>query len=189
MTQKKLLLSILLIVATPLVSGTGIAKPEDTVIQLHKSVNMNYDYNQTKAIISNCFDFKKISRIILGSHWTNANDAQRGQFISALEQMTTTNYMKNFQSKNVSVLKIEHEKRRAKVYLAVNFTGGKTITVTYILLNSKSKSWKIVNVIIEGVSDLALKKIEYTTFLKTQSISELADLIKKKNPTNECCAQ
>ena len=52
MTQKKLLLSILLIVATPLVSGTGIAKPEDTVIQLHKSVNMKYDYNQTKAIIS-----------------------------------------------------------------------------------------------------------------------------------------
>lgn len=61
---------------------------------------------------------------------------------------------------------------------------GDPISFDYILRPGKG-GWRIVNILAEGVSDLALKRVEYRAILQRDGFSTLIDMLKKKTAMAE----
>ena len=49
---------------------------------------------------------------------------------------------------------------------------GKQLRFNYVLHN-KNDQWKIINISVDGVSDLALKKAEYTSLVEKEGLPAL----------------
>jgi phospholipid transport system substrate-binding protein len=64
---------------------------------------------------------------------------------------------------------------RSKLFLPT----GEPVRFDYILRNGKD-GWRIVNVLADGVSDLALKRVEYRAILQRDGFATLIDMLKKK---------
>ena len=56
---------------------------------------------------------------------------------------------------------------------------GDTVSFDYILGQGK-EGWRIINVLADGVSDLALKRVEYRSILSKKGFPVLIDMLKKK---------
>jgi len=56
---------------------------------------------------------------------------------------------------------------------------GSRVHLDYLLQQRKGQ-WRIINVVAQGVSDLALKRVEYTTILRSQGFEALMARLKKK---------
>ena len=48
------------------------------------------------------------------------------------------------------------------------------------MLQKKESVWRIINVIAEGVSDLSIKRADYTLFLGSNSLGALAKTLNNK---------
>ena len=57
--------------------------------------------------------------------------------------------------------------------------GDKPVKFDY-MLKEKGNSWRIINIIANGVSDLALKRSEYTTILQREGFDALITKINEK---------
>jgi len=56
---------------------------------------------------------------------------------------------------------------------------GEPVRFDYVLREGK-EGWRIVNVLADGVSDLALKRVEYRAILQRDGFPALIDMLKKK---------
>ncbi len=56
---------------------------------------------------------------------------------------------------------------------------GEEIELDYIL-HQNNDQWRIINVIAEGVSDLSLKRADYTSYLKKYSFDALLEKLNEK---------
>ena len=77
-----------------------------TLDKLHKTIkeisekkidknNMNY----ISQIISDTYDIKKMSKIILGNSWALSNPSERERFIKVFNSYISSNYIDRFQNK------------------------------------------------------------------------------------------
>lgn len=57
---------------------------------------------------------------------------------------------------------------RAKLTAA----NGNTVSLDYVL-HQRDDAWRIINVIVEGVSDLSLKRADYAAVLKNEGFEQL----------------
>ena len=51
------------------------------------------------------------------------------------------------------------------------------MTLTYVLHQTEDGPWKVINVVANGVSDLALKRAEYQRILRDGDFAELLEHI------------
>ena len=58
-------------------------------------------------------------------------------------------------------------------------SNGDTVSFDYLLRQNK-KGWRIINILADGVSDLALKRVEYRSILKQKGFKDFIDMLKKK---------
>ncbi|MGH8605553.1 MAG: ABC transporter substrate-binding protein, partial [Gammaproteobacteria bacterium] len=56
---------------------------------------------------------------------------------------------------------------------------GEAVRLDYVL-QTKSDEWLIVNVIADGVSDLSLKRADYTSVLKSKGFDDLITVLNDK---------
>jgi phospholipid transport system substrate-binding protein len=57
--------------------------------------------------------------------------------------------------------------------------GEPPVRFDYVLRQTKD-GWRIVNVLADGVSDLALKRVEYRAILQRDGFQGLIDMLKEK---------
>jgi phospholipid transport system substrate-binding protein len=65
---------------------------------------------------------------------------------------------------------------RAQIHTAIARPGDKDVTLDY-LLQRKDGAWRIINIVADGVSDLALKRAEYQRVLAGGSIDDLIEYV------------
>ena len=58
-------------------------------------------------------------------------------------------------------------------------SNGDTLNFDYLLRQDK-KDCKIINILADGVSDLALRRVEYRSILKQKGFKVFIDMLKKK---------
>jgi len=125
---------------------------------------------QLGSIIAQAHDFRLISRVITGKYWKTLSPAQQKAFTKIFKDLSVSMYASRFNSFDGETFTIISEKdmRRGKRKLVdTRFTksDGEEIRFLY-MLHRVSKKWKILNITVNGVSDLALKRAEYGGILK-----------------------
>jgi phospholipid transport system substrate-binding protein len=138
-------------------------------------------YDRLAPVIQSSFDMPFISKTVLGRHWESLNNEQRSRFVEAFTQMSIATYAANFDSYSGEHFKASPEKGvdggRILVQSQLIKSDGGQVQLDY-LLHRTGGQWRIVNIIAEGVSDLALKRADYSAFLKSKGFDAL---IKKLN--------
>ncbi len=140
-------------------------------------------YDQLAPVIRSNFDMPFISRTVLGKYWGTFNDEQRSRFVDTFTRLSIATYAANFDSYSGERFTLVSEKEasggRILIQSQIIKSDGGRVQLDY-LLHRADAQWRIVNIIAEGVSDLALKRADYSTFLKTNGFDALLKKLNEK---------
>ncbi len=140
-------------------------------------------YDQLEPVIRATFDMSFISKTVLSKYWETLNEGQRSKFVETFTRLGIATYAANFDGYSGERFKVVSEKEVSagrilvKTHL-IKSDGGK-IELDY-LLHRTDNAWRVINVIAEGVSDLALKRADYSNFLKSKSLEALIAKLNEK---------
>jgi len=174
----------------PLVS----AQPAiDVVENLHKTLllamkegkEIGYQgrYDRLAPVITAGFDMPFIAKIVLGRFWETFDNEQRSTFVETFSRLSIATYAANFDTYSGERFKVISEKEasggRILVQTQLIKSDGGQVQLDY-LLHRVGSQWRIINVVADGVSDLALKRADYTSFLKSNGLDPLLIKLNEK---------
>lgn len=174
-------------------SSTQEAKPVEklqssliAVMKAGKTLSYKARYDKLKTVVRNSFDFPFIARMVLGTGWSKLNEEQQMHFVSALGRLSASSYAKEFNGysgEHFDFISSRAEPGGGLVRYAFKTGDGKTVNFDYQVIHVDGQ-WKIANVIVDGVSDLALKRGQYRRLLADRGYSGLMAWINKKIDAN-----
>jgi len=140
-------------------------------------------YDLLDPVIRVSFDLPLISRTVMGRYWETLNQEQRSKFIETFSELSIATYAGNFDSYSGERFKTIAEKEVSDGHIMVQTrlikSDGGEVPLDYIF-HRVNHEWRIINVIAEGVSDLALKRAEYSVFLKGKGFDALLVKLNEK---------
>jgi phospholipid transport system substrate-binding protein len=145
-------------------------------------------YAALAPLIDQTHDLPYIARFALRREWSELSDDQRDRYIDEFTRLSITNYVSRFRNATVDTFAVSGQEELPRGQIEVTGTlavaGGEKLPVSYILHPSDG-SWKIINIIVDGISDLALKRSEYRRVMEDEDFaglleylsSQIADLV------------
>ena len=133
--------------------------------------------------IETVFDFKELSRRTLGKQWKKMSAGQRTEFVELFKQLLQGVYADRLlaysDQKIIFDKEIMLKKGRTEVQSYLQTSDGKKIPLFY-RLTDKSGSWKVYDVIIEGVSMVKNYRTQFREILSKDSHEKLLEILRKK---------
>ncbi len=148
-----------------------------------KSLEYKGRYTRLEPVIRKIYDFPVVVRITAGKYWRDLNRAQRMQFVHTFSRLVIATYAHRFDGysgesfQTVSTRLSRHGRMVVRTVLVKQ--DHKRVHLDY-LLHQRRGQWRVINVIAQGVSDLALKRVEYTAVLHKQGFDALISRLEEK---------
>lgn len=162
------------------------ASPADTVNALHASLTEAMSRSAQlgcegrtqlmQPAVDAAFNLPFVAQRALRRHWQTLDAAQRERLTATLRTSFVATYATEFaQAGAVSFATGATETLAngdALVHSRLTPKGRSAITLDYVL-KPQGKSWQVVNVLADGVSDLALRATQYDSVMKTGGLDAL----------------
>jgi phospholipid transport system substrate-binding protein len=186
----------LVVMALVSLSASGAEQSEagkvvDTLHQalldvMKRSTELGYKgrYSKLEPIVAASFDFQTIGRIVTGKYWAELKPDEQNRFLDTFARLSTATYASRFDSfggevfRQISAEKQSENKTLVKTELVDS--EGKVVKFDYLLQAGKDNKWRILNVVADGISDLSLKRSEYTSIIKNQGYAALISKLDAK---------
>ena len=140
--------------------------------------------NQIWKTVKSMFDFREISRRAVARNWREFNDAEKTQFTDVFADFLGNTYID----------KIQGEYHNEKiVYLSQDFYSDRyaevktqilretvEIPVNYRMLKGDEGSWKVYDIIVEGVSLVKNYRTQFASILKKETPAQLIQRLNEK---------
>jgi phospholipid transport system substrate-binding protein len=140
-------------------------------------------YDKLAPAIISSHDLTKIARIVVGKEWESLSEQQQVQLVDVFTKLSISSYAHNFKDYSGETFRFETEEETSRGGVVVHTTllipNDKDVRFDY-MLKEKPNGWSIINIIANGVSDLALKRSEYTSILQRQGFDALIAKINEK---------
>lgn len=153
------------------------------VMKEGKQLGYSGRYDKLQDAVSNSHDLTKIARIVVGKEWEKLSETQQQQLVDVFSKLSIASYAHNFKefTGEAFIFDSEEETTRGGVVVHARLTipDEKDVKFDY-MLKEKGNSWRIINIIANGVSDLALKRSEYTSILQREGFDALIAKINEK---------
>ncbi len=135
--------------------------------------NNSYSQDQKEAefrkLLKNSFDMKTIGRFALGRYWSTATPQQQQEYQSLFEAMVVDVYAARFNEYQGQKLEVTSARAAEKDTLVTSYivapTGGEKFQVDWRVRN-KGGSYKVVDVIIEGVSMSLTQRSDFASVIQ-----------------------
>ncbi len=186
-----------LLVIIPVIAFSSPPEPSETptrvVENLHATLlNVMKDakkagyedrYKRLAPVIKKTFDLPFIARIVVGRYWRIFTNDQKIKFLKAFERLSIATYAHRFDGYSGEKFQLVSEKKSRQGRMTVKSllikSDGEKVELDYTLSRRK-KQWRVINVTANGISDLSLKRSDYTTFLKKKGVDALIDKLDEK---------
>ena len=133
--------------------------------------------------IETVFDFKELSRRTLGKQWKKMSAEQQEEFVQLFRQLLQGVYADRLLAYSDQKIIFGKEtmlkKGRAEVQSYLQTSDGKKIPLFY-RLTDKSGSWRVYDVIIEGVSMVKNYRTQFRQILSKDSPEKLLEILRDK---------
>ncbi len=165
----------------------GTDTPEATIATLQRGLialsqqaphaTVDERYKALEPLIVATHDLQYIAEFALRRQWPQIAEAERSRFIGAFRRLSVMTYAARFVNVGPSTFRpialgAAPEAGRAQVTTAIARAGQPDVSFEY-LLQQGGGGWRIVNVVADGVSDLALKRAEYQRILASGTLDTL----------------
>ncbi len=146
---------------------------KDTYTKEHKKL-----YAMVQEQVLPYFDFRAMSRLVLGKHWREASDTQRDRFANEFRDLLVRTYA-------TALLKYTNEKvvylpfrsspddKTVVVKTEVKPGGGGPVVQIHYSVYLTDNAWKVFDVTIEGVSLVTTYRGAYAEKIKNQGLDAL----------------
>ncbi len=136
-----------------------------------------------RPVVTATHDLPFIAHFALGRYWKKVSEAERERYVRAFTEMSVTTYADRFDGysgESFRILASEVAPRGDRlVRTELVKSDGDTVSLDY-LLRQRDGRWRIINVVAEGVSNLALKRAEYAGFVKRNGFDALMEKMQAK---------
>lgn len=153
------------------------------VMKNGKKLGFSGRYDKLKDPVSNSHDLAKIARIVVGKEWEKLTESQQQQLVDVFSRLSIASYAHNFKDYDGESFSFDTEEETTRggvvIHSHLDILNDKPVKFDY-MLKEKGDSWRIINIIANGVSDLALKRSEYTTILQREGFDALIAKINEK---------
>lgn len=133
--------------------------------------------------IDKIFDFKELSRRTLGKHWEKMSAEQQTEFVKLFRELLQGVYADRLLAYSDQKVLFDKEimlkKGRAEVQSYLQTSDGKKIPLFY-RLTDKSGTWKVYDVIIEGVSMVKNYRTQFRQIIAKDSPDKLLQILRDK---------
>lgn len=187
--------TVLLAVALWLAGSIGVAANLDTPLEVvarleHAIVDAMQNapafderFERMAAIMDESFDFPRIARLALGRHWRDLDDAQRMRFRDRFRELSIATFTGRFADYRGERFEPHESVALPRGGTAVTSLltryDGTAIEFEYHMQRSESR-WRIVNILVDGVSDLALKRAEYNSVMQERGFGALLEELERQ---------
>lgn len=134
------------------------------------------------------FNFNRMTQSAVGRNWRDANDVQKTSLTEQFRTLLVRTYSSSLsqyrnQTIDVKPLKLAAADTEAVVKTQVNQPGGQPIPIDYTMEKTNS-DWKVVDVLIDGVSLVTNYRSSFNTEIKTSGIDGLIKSLADRNAKN-----
>ena len=137
-----------------------------------------------EPIIDQSHDIELIIKTILGAtYWSQLDKEQRTLVVNTFRQLSIVTYADRFnqyegeQFEVIEQRDLPHEQMLVRSQLTKS--DGGTVKFDYILHQTEGR-WRIINILFDGVSDLAIKRGEYRAIMQRDGFKALIESLKEK---------
>jgi phospholipid transport system substrate-binding protein len=134
--------------------------------------------------------WEDVSRLVLARHWRQFNDDQRARFIVQFKDHLVHSYWKNTDTFDVREIEIKEGRQESNADWTVRtlfIQADDTTPVIYRLrrVGGDPPQWKIIDVLVEGVSLLANLRSQFASLLARDPPDAVIEMVRKKNDEAE----
>ncbi len=158
------------------------------VMKQGKKLGFEGRYKRLEKAINDSHDLTKITRVVIGREWGDLSKEQQQNLITVFTKLSIAAYAYNFKEFSGEAFHFDSEEKTTRggmiIHTHLSIPNDKDVTFDY-MLKEKNGRWRIINIIANGVSDLALKRSEYTKILKEEGFDTLLLKLNEKIKTYE----
>jgi phospholipid transport system substrate-binding protein len=145
--------------------------------------------DQIEQIAYQSMDFETLSKLVLARNWPKFSPAQQAEFVQQFKRHLSVTYGRNIESYNNETVKILGERPETQGDVTVltkilRGGGGADVVVDY-RLRQRDGQWKIIDVIVEGVSLVSNFRSQFQGIVANGGPDHLLALLKEKNEKGE----
>lgn len=133
-------------------------------------------YDALLPIVTSTHDLPYIAELTIRREWRELTDEQRERFVDAFVRLSVMTYASRFGALERGMFELGDSEPpadgRAVVRATLTTRDGDEIPFEYVL-HEADGGWKIVNILADNVSDLALKRAEYRRLLAGGTIDDV----------------
>ena len=137
-------------------------------------------YAALEPVIMETHDLPYIARFAMRRYWADLADQQRSEYLNVFARLSIATYASRFQGLRQDAFAISGQTATPRGHMEINSTllpdDGPPLEFVYVLHRS-GEDWRIINIIVDGVSDLALKRAEYQRVFSDTDFSGLMDYL------------
>jgi phospholipid transport system substrate-binding protein len=192
--HRSLIKSMVLALALQLAVGAGAAwagPPTEIVrnvieqalnIIQNPSINKKDKERQVKAIVDPHFDYREMAKRSLGTTWGKISGSQQDEFVRLFAELLEASYSD----------KIEKYAQRVKIDYTGEIATGNSVEVRTMVVKPNDRiplnyrllqvngTWKVYDVVIEGVSLVSNYRSQFSRILHQSSYGDLVQRLRTK---------
>jgi phospholipid transport system substrate-binding protein len=153
------------------------------VMKQAKALGYKGRYQRLAPIVTSSYDLSFIAKVVVGRYWSEFSPEQKDQFVNIFTKLSIATYANQFNGYSGEHFKTisaeESTKGRLLIKTVLIKSNGEEVELDYMLHQNKHQ-WQIINVFAQGVSDLSLKRAQYTSYLKKNGFDGLLQEINDK---------
>jgi len=139
---------------------------------------------EIEKIAYEVFDFTTMSKLVLARRWRKLSKDQKGEFVHEFKRSLSRTYgtrLDRYDQEKVEIFGTQVEPRD-DVSVKTRIVGGQYdgAELSY-RLRKRSDRWRIIDVVIEGVSLVSNYRSQFAEILSNGTIDDLLDKLRDKN--------
>ena len=140
-------------------------------------------FQRLEPLIVATHDLLFIAEFTVRRHWARFDDEEREAFLQSFQRLSVMSYASRFVALSEDTFRIQESRvlgsGRVQVIASITRAEPPDIPIEYILQQNDA-GWRIINVVADGVSDLALKRAEYQRVLAEGSVADLLEVLEQQ---------
>lgn len=147
---------------------------DDAIVKIFKTgVASNERVIPFRKVLNDNFDFDVIAKNVLGVYGKGISESQLSNFVKQFSELNVYSYVKKFESytdSKIDVIDVKNGKKEGQYFVSSKVramtSGDKDYSVDWRIVKVGDK-YKVIDVIIEGVSMVLSYRNEYAPILKS----------------------
>ena len=142
-------------------------------------------YQRLQSAMESAFDLEQMTRIVVGGRWAKLSEAERRQVVDLFRRFSVSTYANEFSGYGGEQFDLGDDRAHPGLGTIVEtrlvLKDGAPVALNYLLRETPA-GWKIVDVYLDGtISELARRRDEFASIIRSQGFDGLIALLKKKN--------